>query len=178
MSAPPPSTVADSAPPVAVVPAPAQKRLAPEGVFFLLTKKSVETDAGIIGLRPGTQVVRQPDGKFLVEGHTLDLAPGEITNDLDIAVRVAGADTRSQAVIRQTLAARPAASVHRPEPVTESRSSNSASESGASPSTPAQRSESSLGGSNSLGAAHTRTQDGWLYQKNSDGEWERIRRLR
>jgi hypothetical protein len=147
-------------------------------VFFLLTKKSVETDAGIIGLRPGTQLVRQPDGKFLVEGHTLDLAPGEITNDLDIAVRVAGADARAQAVIRQTLAARPAAPVNGRAPVNESQSANSASESVASPPAPAQQSESSLGRSNALGAAHTRTQDGWLYQKNSDGEWERVRRLR
>src|SRR5687767_15158492 len=101
IEAPAPATPA----PVAAAPLPPPKRLAPDGIFFLLAKKSVETDAGIIGLRPGAQVIRQPDGKFTVDGLGVDLEPGEMTNDLDVAARVAGADARAQAAIRQTLAA-------------------------------------------------------------------------
>lgn len=176
---PPAPTVAAPPSPVAIAPAPAPKRLAPDGIFFLLTKKSVETDSGIVGLRPGAQVTRQPDGKFSIEGQTLELAPGEITNDLDVAARVAGADARAQAAIRQTLAARPAAAVTAPEAADETGpSANSASESLPPASTSMQRSGSSLGGTNSLGSVHTRTQNGWLYQKNSAGEWEPVRRTR
>ena len=173
VTAPPPATPVPA--PVAIAPPP--KRLAPDGVYFLLVKKSVETDAGIVGLKPGAQVIRQPDGKFLVEGHTLDLAPGEITNDLDVAARVAGADARAQAAIRQTLASRPTP-VTTPETANQPASTNSSSEPPALSAPSAQRSGSSLGGTNALGASHTRTQNGWLYQKNAAGEWEPIRRIR
>jgi hypothetical protein len=162
-------------PPVVAAPAPPAKRLAPDGMFFLLTKKSVETDAGIVGLRPGAQVIRQPDGKFLADGHLLELAAGEITNDLDLAARVAGADARAQAAIRQTLAARP---VTAPEASAEVATTNSTSDSVSPPANSAQRFGSSLGGTNALGASHTRTQNGWLYQKNSAGEWEPVRPIR
>ena len=171
-----PSTPA-TPPPVAAAPLPPQKRLAPDGIFFLLRKKSVETDAGIVGLRPGARVIRQADGKFSVEGMVVALEPGEITNDLDLAAHVAGADARAQAAIRQTLAARPMAA-NPPEAASEPPSTNSRSEPVSAPPASTQRAGSSLGGTNSLGASHTRTQGGWLYQRNSAGEWEPVRRIR
>jgi hypothetical protein len=140
----------------------------------------VETDAGIIGLSPGTRVTRQNDGKFLAAGSVVELQPHEITNDLDLATRAAGADARAQAAIRQTLAARAAASAsgnNAPGSQTPSTSSPASSSESSPPSSSAQPA-SSLSGSAPLGSAHSMTKDGWLWQKNSEGRWEKVRPLR
>lgn len=181
-STPPPAIAAPESGPMTTAAAatPAPKRLAPDGTFFLLAKKSVETDAGILGLRPGTRVARREDGKFLAEGNVVELQPNEITNDLEVAARVAGADTRAQAAIRQTLTVQRArsagGSTSPPSSETTANSLTPASDSAAPISNG--RSRSGLGGSSSLGSAHTRTKDGWLWEKNGDGEWEKVRRLR
>jgi len=165
-----------------VVPAatPAPRRLAPDGTFFLLVKKSIETDSGIIGLRPGTRVTHQPDGKYAAEGQTFELQPGEITNDLDLAARIAGADARAQAAIRQALAQRaaplPGTTIDSP-PAPDSNTPPSG-DAPLSPPAPLQRAGSSLGGTSALGGAHTRTAEGWLWQKDAAGNWEKVRQLR
>ena len=170
-------------PPPAATPAPVKaevavatpppKRLAPEGMFFLLAKKSVETPDGIIGLKPGTQVLQQPDGKFMADGHPIEVLPTEITNDLDIAGRVVGADARAQAMIRQTLQARPASSAPKAP-----GSSAAAATSNPPPSPAAPRSNTAMQSTSSLGAAHTRVKDGWLWQQNTDGAWVKVRETR
>ena len=184
-SVPIPSTpVPASTPPsseaiAAAAPTPAPKRLAPDGTFFLLAKKSMETDAGIVGLSPGTRVTRRADGKFLADGSVLELKPNEMTNDLDLAGRAAGADAQAQAAIRQTLAAR-ATAANTGNDVPSSRTTAPApavsSGNAAPPSTNPPR--SSLSGSGALGSAHSMTKGGWLWEKNPEGVWERVRPLR
>jgi hypothetical protein len=99
---PPPAAKA-TPPPVAVAtPTPVpEKRLAPEGVFYLIRGKSIETADGIVGIKPGTKVIRQKDGKFLADGQKIALQPAEITNDMDIAARVGNAEALAQVRIRQ-----------------------------------------------------------------------------
>lgn len=183
-----PAPVAATPEPVKVVAAtPAPKRLAPDGTYFLTVKKSVETPDGIFGLKPGTQVLRQADGKYTADGHVLELQASEITNDLDIAARYAGADARAQSAIKQTLQARPAAP---PPTTTAAVGGSTASRSTTTPANgtlgstsstvaPTQRSNGSmLDGSSALGSAHTKVQGGWLYQKDASGNWTAVRPVR
>ena len=170
---PPPAATPPPKPEVAIA-TPPPKRLAPDGVFFLLRAKSVETPDGIVGLKPGTAVVQQPDGKFVADGHTLDLLPTDMTNDLDIAGRVVGTDARAQATIRQALQTRPA-------PLT--ASGNSTATKSAPASTTSQPAVVQSGGtmldSNSaLGKAHTRVEGGWVYEKDAKGNWVKARLAR
>lgn len=171
---PPPPTPAPATPP------PVAKRLAPPGTFYLLVKKSVETSDGIIGFKPGTQVKQEADGAFTAEGHKLDVRANEITNDLDIAAHFAGADAMRQAAVRQVLAtpvAAPAASV--PGAPTPSAPQTAARPTSSGPSIAAgQRSPAALGASSALGASHTMTRDGWLWQKDANGNWTRVKPLR
>jgi len=80
-------------------------QFAPPGVFFLLSPVSVTTDDGITGLRPGTRLIQRADGRFTAEGLTLELRSDQITRDLQVAARIAGADQAAQAAIRQALQA-------------------------------------------------------------------------
>lgn len=173
----PQPVVATTPPPVKTatpVPAtPAPKRLAPTGTFFLLTKKSVETADGITGFKPGTQITQQADGSFTAGGLKLAVLPNEITNDLDLAARVAGADAQRQVAI-QRAAATPAISA-----TNNSTKPASASTPDPSRTVPAtQRVGSGLDASSALGASHTMTKDGWLWQKTASGDWKRVRPLR
>ena len=101
VSAPPPLAVSSATPPPAT---PQPNYLAPDGVFFLIVATSVETKDGIAGLPPGTRAVKQPDGRYLAGGHLVELRPDQVTNDLRIASRIAGADQAAQAQIRQASA--------------------------------------------------------------------------
>lgn len=76
--------------PAPATPAPAS-HLAPEGVFFLTVAKSIMTDDGIIGLPPGTKVLRQAEGAYLAGEHKLTLRADEVTNDLRMAQQLAQA---------------------------------------------------------------------------------------
>ena len=177
-----PSVTATPAPAKTVVAAtPAPPRLAPDGMFFLLVKKSVETTDGIIGLAPGTQVLKQADGKFLADGHPLELQPHEITNDLDIAGRVAGADARAQTAIRQTLQAHanPAKPGPGAKPASSPSSAASAPPKAANP-PPASTSQTGggFGSTTALGAAHSKVQGGWLWEKDNAGNWVKVKQVR
>jgi hypothetical protein len=173
---PPPAPAPQPQPVVAE--APREPRLAPEGTFFLLRQRSVETSDGILGLKPGTMVKRQPNGKYLAEGQTLELRPDEITNDLDIAAQAAGADARTQAALRQRT---PQAQPPPPAPAATASAAPASTppppaRTNAAPPPPPQR--SALGTSSSLGSTHTMTRDGWLWQKDSNGNWQRVKPLR
>lgn len=162
--------------PPPATPAPPPKRLAAPGVFFLVVKKSVETSDGIIGFKPGTMIKQEADGSFTAEGRKLAISAAEMTNDLDLAARYAGADAQRQAALRQAAAlaaATPAANVagaqpSAPTPVRATGPSVA----------PAMRSSAALDASNALGSQHTRTKDGWLWQKDANGNWQRVRPLR
>lgn len=151
---------------------PPPRRFAPDGIFHLIAAKSIATDSGIVGLRPGTQVVRQPDGKYVADGHVIELQPAEMTNDLDLAAHYAGSDARAQAAIRERLAMRP-------PPPAPSASQKSGSDSG-SRRPPARRATQSSGArsASALGSSHTMTKNGWLYQKDKEGNWYKVKPLR
>ena len=178
---PVPATPEPSVPQIIATPPP--KRLAPNGTFFLLRPKSIETADGIIGLKPGTLVLRQEDGSFAADGQKIEVTEAELTNDLDIASRVAGTDARVQAAIRGNLTAAPLPAPKNasgtPDPGR--KSSTNSSETRASDSKVIGATQGGPGGlqsSNSLGSGHTMTKGGFLYQKNSDGDWIKVRPLR
>ena len=177
--------VAATPEPTAVVAAtPAPKRLAPDGTFFLLVKKSVETSDGIIGLAPGTKIRQQSDGRYSADGRFLELKSSEITNDLDIAARYAGADARAQSAIKESLQAQ-ATAPKAGAPTSTAGAAPASSAAAASRTTPntsvpaAPHASSTLLGQNSaLGSAHTKVQGGWVYQKDATGNWVPVRPTR
>jgi len=73
-------------------PAPAEpeKHLAPEGVYYVLSRISVTTDSGVAGISPGTKVtmikpgppMRVTDGE-----HEFEATSSQLTNDLDVAAK-------------------------------------------------------------------------------------------
>lgn len=91
--------------PVPATPVP--NYFAPEGVYFLMVKKSITTDDGITGVRPGTRLQKQADGSFTTDaGQTLQAAAHEVTNDLRVAQHIVGADAAASAALRQQMDAR------------------------------------------------------------------------
>lgn len=179
--APTSSTGTPPSPATAQAATPAPK-LAPEGVFYLVQKVSVETDAGIVGLNPGTKAVRQPDGRFLADGHTVNLQPSQMTNDLTLAQQAMSTDQSSQQRIRQVMAARaaatppPAKATPTPRKVAATRQSapSRSRESGQFSKEyvdPTAARSSGVQPTSSLNARHTRTGEGFLWQKSPDGEW-------
>ncbi len=172
--------------PVVAAATPTPKRLAPTGTFFLLVKKSAVTNDGIIGFKPGTAIKQEADGSFTAEGHKLDVRSNEITNDLDLAARYANADAQRQAVIRQVTATPvPSSTTALGTSSNGSRTSTPASTSGTAPTTnsyglvaPVRTTNSGLEGSSTLGASHTMTKDGWIWEKNANGDWRRLKPLR
>ena len=112
IAAEPPAT---AQPLATITPDPVQNWMAPEGTFFVSRQTSIETPEGLVGLRPGTKVQKQPDGRFLTDDQRIvTLQPDSVTNDLRVAQRVAAQDQQAQAAIRQAAAA---ASRARPEAV-------------------------------------------------------------
>jgi hypothetical protein len=156
------------------------RRLAPDGEYYLTTSVSISTDDGIFALRPGTKALKQPDGKFLSDGHTVELRPDQITNDLRVAAQAMGADRAAQAGIQRSLQARAAA-----ERAVQQRSTATPKPAAvqSTAATPYYRpgvttGSSALQSSTALGAGHTRTGEGHLWQKSADGkEWVPIKRL-
>lgn len=105
-----PPTVVPSTPPPATpepvaVTTPAPNYFAPDGVYFLLEPTSVETPEGVSGLKPGTRLQRIGSGKYSTSGHEIALRDDQVTNDLRIAQRIAGADAAAQAALRRAMAA-------------------------------------------------------------------------
>lgn len=91
---------------------PDTRRLAPEGVYYLLGRISVTTDSGVVGVNAGTQVLlleKQENGALKVTDGPDDfvVAASEITNDLDIAARLtSGKGVAAQRALRPTQPAR------------------------------------------------------------------------
>jgi hypothetical protein len=101
----------DTAPaetPVAVA-TPKPRRLALDGIYWLVSRVPITTDAGVIGLPPGTEVhrisyvpqgikVQGPDGVQAV------VTSSQLTNDMDIALSVFGNDEEGRARLSERMA--------------------------------------------------------------------------
>lgn len=93
---------------VAVRPPTPRQRLAPEGTYFFLERASLKTESSIIGFAPGTKVtmIEQRGSTSIVSDgeHQFETASSQLTNDLDIAARVAKADFEAQRKIGEFIA--------------------------------------------------------------------------
>ncbi len=82
-----------------------QRRVAPEGTYFLLERASLRIDSGVIGFAPGTKVtlIEQGDSTSTVTDgqYQFKVSPSQLTNDLDIAASVAQSDYAEQARITE-----------------------------------------------------------------------------
>jgi hypothetical protein len=95
-----PSPIAKTTSPSIAKTTPRPRNLASDGTYFLLRYHSVATDTGVTGFPPGTKVslvgksgqtIRVTDGQV-----EFDVSAGEVTNNLDIAARLARTDSRTQ----------------------------------------------------------------------------------
>jgi hypothetical protein len=104
---PPPKQLAQqpAAQPTPVRPLTPQRRLAPEGTYFLLGRASLRIDSGVIGFAPGTKitVLDQSDSTSTVTDgqYQFTVPSSQLTNDLDIAASVAQSDYAEQARITE-----------------------------------------------------------------------------
>jgi hypothetical protein len=93
---------------VAARPPTPSQRLAPEGTYFFLKRASLKTESSIIGFAPGTKVTmieqRGPTSIVSDGEHQFETASSSLTNDLDIAARVAKADFEAQRKIGEFIA--------------------------------------------------------------------------
>jgi len=104
---PPPKQLAQqpAAQPTPARPVTPQRRLAPEGTYFLLGRASLRIDSGVIGFAPGTKVTLLDQGdstSTVTDGQYQFTVPSsQLTNDLDIAASVAQSDYAEQARITE-----------------------------------------------------------------------------
>jgi len=104
---PPPKRLAQqpAAQPTPARPVGPQRRLAPEGTYFLLGRASLRIDSGVIGFAPGTKVTLLDQGdsaSTVTDGQYQFTVPSsQLTNDLDIAASVAQSDYAEQARIAE-----------------------------------------------------------------------------
>jgi len=95
-----PSPTAKTTSPSIAKTTPRPRNLASDGTYFLMRYHSVATDTGVTGFPPGTKVslVRKSDQTIRVtDGQVeFDVGAGEVTNNLDIAARLARTDSRIQ----------------------------------------------------------------------------------
>src|SRR5947208_7164434 len=100
---PPPKRLAQqpAAKPTPARPVTPQRRVAPEGTYFLLGRASLRIDSGVIGFAPGTKVTLLDQGdsaSTVTDGqYQFTVPPSQLTNDLDIAASVAQSDYAEQA---------------------------------------------------------------------------------
>src|SRR5438552_8334053 len=100
---PPPKRLAQqpAAKPAPARPVTPERRLAPEGTYFLLERASLKIDSGVIGFAPGTKVTLLDQGdsaSTVTDGQYQFTVPSSrLTNDLDIAESVAKSDYAAQA---------------------------------------------------------------------------------
>lgn len=76
-----PKPVEKPAPKIAAA-TPEPKQYAPEGIFFLKQAVNVENDAGIIGVKRGTQLAKVGDKYRTPAGDELALTADQVTNEL------------------------------------------------------------------------------------------------
>src|SRR6266581_1118905 len=107
---PPPKRLAQqpAAKPTPARPVTPQRRLAPEGTYFLVERASLRIDSGVIGFAPGTKVALLDQGdsaSTVTDGQFQFTVPSsQLTNDLDIAASVAKSDYAEQVRITELTA--------------------------------------------------------------------------
>lgn len=91
----------------APVPAPEIKKepepeLAPEGIWFLRQAMSIETDAGIVGVKRGTQLTKVGDQSYKTPaGDEVTLTPVQVTNVLTEIREILAAEQMSAVALNQ-----------------------------------------------------------------------------
>jgi hypothetical protein len=103
--APPRLAQQPAAQPTPARPVGPQRRVAPEGTYFLLERASLRIDSGVIGFAPGTKVTlldQGDSGSTVTDGQYQFTVPSsQLTNDLDIAASAAQSDYAEQARIAE-----------------------------------------------------------------------------
>jgi len=167
------SQTAEVAPPPAT--APETPQFAPEGVFFLLTPKSIESADGVVGFPAGTEIRKQADGTFLVGRQTMALRPDEVTNDLRVVRQIAAANQAAQTARAAQLAAQEKALRDAAEKAKKAAASKAKVQprpvAAATP--PPQKPLGSV-----MDGPTQRVKDGYYWKKNAAGEWEMDRPVR
>lgn len=166
----PPAT--PTPPPVAAA-TPKPNYFAPPGVYFLIAGISVETPEGIAGVKAGTRLQKIGAGKYTADGRTLELRDQQVTNDLRIAQRIIGADQAAQAAIRRTIQQAEATRVETAAAATPKATPNTIVARGTSTAPAPSRPTTALGSSGAFN--RTKTQDGWVWEMDSKGNWQPIR---
>jgi len=109
---PPPKRLAQqpAAKPTPARPVTPQRRLAPEGTYFLVERASLRIDSGVIGFAPGTKVTlvdQAESASTVTDGQYQFTVPSSrLTNDLDIAENVSKSDYAAQAQLADLTAKR------------------------------------------------------------------------
>lgn len=193
-TAPPPATPAPATPapaetisqtppapaPSDPTPAPAAAvELAPEGVFYLLAAARVETADGVHGLPAGTGVKLVRTGVYLTPAGELPLDAAILTNDMTKARAARDSAQAAQAALAQRGAADAAKAAEMARAAAAATPTPEAPGLTQTARTPKARyvdgvtnsGTTMLQSSTSLGAAHTKTDDGWVWQKSPDGQW-------
>lgn len=94
---PSPAEPAPEEPPKAAAAA-TPRPLAPEGVYFLRAAQSIETDAGIVGVKRGQQLTKTSAGTYTTAaGETLTLSPDAVTNDIEEIRQILGGEQQASA---------------------------------------------------------------------------------
>ncbi len=85
-----------------------ERRLAPEGTYFLVERASLTTDSGVIGFAPGTKVTlldQVDSANTVTDGrYQFHVPASQLTNDLDIAASIAKSDYTAQAQLAELTA--------------------------------------------------------------------------
>jgi hypothetical protein len=184
--------VPEKTPPTVAAPIPVKQPewIAPPGVFYLLVRKSVVRESGIIGYPPGTRLTLIEGNRFSVGSDELTVSPEERTNDVRIASGFATVDAQRQREIaersaavasraaaaasaaeeRAAAAARPTAVPGAPPPL-----SMTVVPSSTPPPVSAGRAPAAPKSGPLLGASHTRVMDGFYWEKDASGTWRKVR---
>jgi len=147
-------------PPVVEKTTPPPPDIAPEGIFYLIAPVSLDTGEGIHALTPGTGVKLVRDGVYLTPIGEIPIPSEKLTNNLTIARHARDSFRAGQ--VRRSIPA-PVETPATPVPVQAV--------------TPTKPLPAPVQPQSGLGATHSRTKDGWLWQKNARGEWQKVRRL-
>lgn len=103
----PPSPLVLTTPTPVSTPAPVVKHLAPEGIYFLLSRVSIPTDVGISGINVGTRVrfLKNTGPNWLVtdEQTTFEVPPDQLTNDMDVANAAYMADRKASVAVSENI---------------------------------------------------------------------------
>jgi len=144
---------------------PTPSKTVADGVYWVLFPISVESADGISTLRPGTAVKLIRPGFFVTPLGEMHISEDRLSNDL-IQARNALAKYNARSVY--VMPTHPLATLRQPTLTNATPAHTPAPRVIPAPTQPA---------TSSLGALHTRTKDGWLWQKDARGRWERVRPL-